>query len=165
MPDGPRQPSPVLRGRFSGQSFAQPYVRAFGGGFGQGIERKKSAFGNFPIGLPRAVLNEAPDDIDGNMIPSGNAPVEINAQQFRRAKQCDVAFLTQFFCKRVAQGFTGLDAAAGQMPARNIGMAHKKNPVVIIQHDGAHTERHGARQPEIEMENPRENAAFGLFGR
>jgi len=79
---------------------------------GERTRREKAVRDDFTIRLRRRGLLECAHDIERNMITPGNAPVEIDREQSRRAAQFDIALLAQLARECARQGFVDFDAAA-----------------------------------------------------
>ena len=92
------------------------------------------------------------------MVAPRRARVEEQTVQARRGGEADVALLRQFARQRLDAALTRLDAAAGQVPARDIGVAHQQHTARAVEDDAAHAHGEAARQAEVEMDQPREDA-------
>lgn len=82
--------------------------------------------------------------------------VEIEAIEFRRLGEDQIALLRHFADQRLMRRLVGLDAAPRQMPARNIGVPDEKDSALGIEGHPAHPQRHRPLQAEIDMEQPRQ---------
>ena len=72
--------------------------------------------------------------------------VAIQSEQVGRAGESDATFLLEFAGKRIAGVFATLNAAARQIPASDVGMAHQKDTPPGVEDDSAHAERHRTPQ-------------------
>src|ERR1700692_4158269 len=109
---------------------------------------------NLAVRLGRPVLPELPDQIDRDVVAVGNVAVEGDSMQRRLPEQLDSALFRKLAGERIAEGFADLDAAARQMPARDIAVPDEKHAVLTVQHHAADPERHAAGEAPIEMEKP-----------
>lgn len=82
--------------------------------------------------------------------------VEIEAIELRRLGEDEIALLRHLADERLMRRLIGLDAAARQMPARDIGVAHEENAPLGIKRHPAHPERHRPLQAEIDVKQPRQ---------
>jgi hypothetical protein len=74
--------------------------------------------------------------------------------QLRRRGHLDIAFLAQLARDRLRQRLPCLHAAAGQMPAADIAVPDQENAALIVDHQRAHAERHGARETPVHVHEP-----------
>src|ERR1700675_2592165 len=72
------------------------------------------------VRLGRPVLPELPDQINRDVVAAGDVAVEEDSVQGRLSEQLDSALFRKLADERIAEGFPDLDAAARQMPARDI---------------------------------------------
>ena len=93
------------------------------------------------------------------MIARRIASVEIDGAQFRLPDDMDAAFLDKFARQRSGHRFAGLHAAAREIEARHICMTHQHDPVVGVDHQAAHAQRHRPvkerREGDHAMQQPR----------
>lgn len=141
----------MRRNRHTARKFRQPAARARGRGLRQGLGREETAFDNFMIRLSRRGLVRILHEIEHHMIPLRGREIEIDAQEHRLGTQPEISFLAQFHLECRAGRLAGLDPASRKVPSRHIGMAHEKDLTGFIAHDGAHTQRHAAREPKPQM--------------
>lgn len=92
------------------------------------------------------------------MIAFAGAPVVIDLKELRRCRQHEVSLFPELAGEAVYRCFIAIEAAAGKMPARQIGMPYEKHAPRIVETGGPHAERHAARQGEIQMRKPRQKA-------
>lgn len=92
------------------------------------------------------------------MIAPRNSRVMIKAEELRLTLQHNVALFGEFHGDRRPHILTDLDAATGQIPTGNIGVAYEKNARLVIEHHHAHPEGHAARQEEPQVKRPHGNA-------
>src|SRR5271168_1211698 len=86
------------------------------------------------------------------MIAPRCAAVEINREKNRRLGDLDIAFLAQFPLQRRHQRLTGLDAAARQVPAGNVGVLDQEHAAFAVENEAADAERQTARQAPISVQ-------------
>ncbi len=109
-------------------------------------------------------MAKAAHDIKRHMVAGRGAAVEIDAVQRRRARKDDIAFLLEFARQRLLERFAAFDAAAGQVEAGHISVAHQQHAVVRVDDEAAHAQRHRPRKQRAQGDEPRDEAAafFGL---
>ena len=86
------------------------------------------------------------------MIPQRSLSVEVDSKQRNRPLEPDIALFQQFFRQCRFEGFTGLNATAGHMPAADIGVAHQEDTAFTIKDHGAHPQGHPACDAGAEQE-------------
>ena len=129
------------------QNFIEPPPRGGGGVGRQGAGCEKSQLGDFTVGYHRPPGRKIRHHIDCDMIAPGQIQVEEQPVQAGAPEQGDRGFLGQFACQRIFGGLADLHAAAGQLPARRVGMTQQQNLACRVYDDGPHAERHAASQP------------------
>jgi len=72
----------------------------------------------------------------------------IHSEERCRPGEFCAGLLADFARKRFAEALAGLHAAAGKIPARQIGMLHQQDAIAIDQH-GPHAERHAPADPRV----------------
>ena len=77
-----------------------------------------------------------------------------DAVQPRLRGKADVALLLQLPLQGALHGLADLDAAAGQLPARHVGVEDQEHPAVPVEHQAAHAQRHATLEPPIGVEYP-----------
>jgi hypothetical protein len=132
-------PSPVATGRCTCKQFGQPPRRAAGYARGRGAGEKKTGLRDFTPtgGLP---LGPAVGAIDQDVVIRKNRVIRMDRDKPCRLNENDSSLLNQFAGYRCGSCFALFDAAAGKMPARNIGVAHQQNPAGAIDHHAADAE-------------------------
>ena len=103
----------------------------------------------------RRTLRETAHDINRNVVARRDALIEEEPMQGRLLLQRNIPLFGEFTRQRVERGFAALDAAAGKMPPRHIGVADEKDPAFPIEDRRAHAERHRPRHEKKEMEEAR----------
>lgn len=91
----------------------------------------------------QALLHHIAADIDRNVITTAGFGIVIEAEQFGRVSQPQVPLFGQFPHQGGVKSLANLDAAAGQVPAGNIGMPDQKHPSFPVKSHSPHTERVG----------------------
>src|SRR5581483_7082752 len=86
------------------------------------------------------------------MVARRHPSIEINRMEHRRSVQLDIAFLAQLARKRRKERLTMFDPAAGEMPARNVGMLDQEHAALAIENQGANAESEAARKSPVEVE-------------
>lgn len=84
--------------------------------------------------------------------------VEVEAEQFRRLGQDQIALFRYFTNERLMRRFVDFDAPARQMPARDIGMPDEENPPFAVKGHPPHAQRHGPLQTKIDVEQTGQQA-------
>jgi hypothetical protein len=120
------------------QNFGQPRSRSPAGSLGQIASRKEPRLGDLAVGQARRALAEMAHDIDGDVVARRDRLVEKDPVQARGLVEDDVAFFGEFARQRGQQGLAALHAAAGKMPAGDVGMAHQQHAALSIDHHRAH---------------------------
>jgi hypothetical protein len=105
------------------------------------------------IGRARTQHVERTRHIDKHMVARGGAAVEEQSVQDRGLKEPHRPLLLHLAGDRLDRRLAAFDAAAGQMPARDIGMTHEQD-VALPRHHGAHAQSHGPGEPEPHMHRP-----------
>src|SRR5579872_2358061 len=127
-------------------------TRSAGRILGERTRREETVRYDFTIRLWRRGLLEGTHDVERNMITPGNAPVEIDREQSRRAAQFDIALLAQLAHECARQGFVDFDAAARQMPAGDIAVLDQEHAALRIDHQGAHADGQSACKAPMQMQ-------------
>ncbi len=83
------------------------------------------------------------------MIAAGDARVEEYGAQFGRRGKREVALLGEFSGEGLKDRFAGFNAAAGEMPAGNISVAHEKDAVLRVNHASLRPKCHAAGKAEV----------------
>ena len=145
---------PPLRRSLAVQRLGDAGARARRGVGRQRIEREKSVLGDLVVGDRRCRLPELPHHIERDVIAHRIARMEIDAVQFRRPGQFDIALLAEFARQRLEQRLARLHPAAREMPAAGIGVLDQENPALAVEHQAAHPEREPAGKPPVDMHHP-----------
>src|SRR5258708_29924324 len=95
-----------------------------------------------------------PDQVDCDMVPGRPVIGEEQPVQHRLTRKFNPSLLHQLALQRLAKAFANFDAAAGQVPAREIAVLDQKYSVVCVQHHGADPARHAAGETPVEMKHP-----------
>ena len=96
--------------------------------------------------------------IDQYMVALRHESVEVDAEQGGRARQLQMALFAQLARQGVERRLPDLHASARQMPARQIGMAHKEHPPRLVQRHRPHAHGERTRQAEPQMRPALEQA-------
>jgi putative glutathione S-transferase len=158
--------SPTLRHRRAHHDLGDAGAHARHRVVGQRVAGEEAVGENLVVGLRRRRLAEGGDDVERDVVALRHPRVEINRMQRRLFDKVDVALLLELAGERIEQRFSGLDAAAGQVPAAHISVLDEEDAAALVDDKAAHPERQSARQPPIEMEaapdRRLEGAADGL---
>jgi hypothetical protein len=92
--------------------------------------------------LPR--LCKIADDEQRDMVAARARAVAVEAEKPRRARDDEARLLTQFAQDALGRAFAGIDAAARQIPARHISVAHEADAILPVDHQRPRAERHAA---------------------
>jgi len=104
-------------------------------------------------GHRRRGLSERPHDEQRNMVAPGVPVVEEDSVQPRRLADVDIALFAQLARDRLDQRLAGLNPAARQMPSAHIAVLDQKDAPSVVDHQRAHTQRHAARKPPVEVQH------------
>src|ERR1035437_11199497 len=92
-----------------------------------------------------------PDQVDRDVVATGDMAVEEQTVQGRRAREFNPSLLRQLAPQRIVECFTDFDATAWQMPAGDIAVPDQKHPRVAVQHHGADPKTHATGGGPIQM--------------
>ena len=106
---------------------------------------------DFVVRDGRCVLRKVAHDEQRDMIAARDAMVEKDAVQDRFAGQADIALFHQFAGQRGAQSLAGLDAAAGQMPAGDVGVFDQEDAALAVDHHAEGAQSRAAGEAPVEM--------------
>ena len=120
---------------------------------GSASTAKKPDFGDLAVRSRRAVLPIGPHRIDRDMVARRDVAVEKQAVQHRRA-QSSIRPSSISSRRSASATFADLDAAARQMPARDIGVPDQEDAAGLVEHQSAHAQRHAAGKAPIQMKYP-----------
>src|SRR5450631_2200098 len=148
--------------RLAFEHFRYPQARTLGRLRRQRTRIIETAGEDLVVRLGQTVLPVIPDDIDRDVVSTGNVAVEEQTVQSRFARKVNSPLLDQLAPQRVAEAFADFDAAARQVPAGDITVLDQKHPVVAIQHHGADPKRHAAGEPPIEVKSPPQHRLHAL---
>jgi transposase-like protein len=110
----------------------------------KGIWRRPDDFGDF-IAMVRLTACPVPDDKKGDMIAAKHGLVGIDTDKLRCSGKRDSGLFAHLLFQGSAQRLAALHPAAGEMPARPVGVAHERDLSVRIDRQPLHAERHAAR--------------------
>src|SRR6185437_1358787 len=117
--------SPALGEGRGIEDLGEPRPGGPGRSLGQREAGEKARFGDFPVRRPFAEEAEAADDVSGDVVAPRGPVVEEDPVQDGRAFDDDARLFLKFARKRLEAGLSGLDSAAGKMPARDIAVPHQ----------------------------------------
>jgi hypothetical protein len=80
--------------------------------------------------------------------------VKEQAVQHWRLENFDIALLYEFTSQGLGHCLAGFYSAARQLPAGDIGMRDKKDPLVFVNHEPANAECHPPGPAPIEVKSP-----------
>ena len=111
------------------------------------------------LGTGAAVWRKSADHVHHHVVAARDAAVETDRMQLRRAGQRDVSLLAQLARQRLDDALADLDAAAGQMPAGDVAVAHQEDAALAVQHHRPHADGQPARNAPIQVQHPRISGA------
>ena len=86
------------------------------------------------------------------MVVGEEAEVGVDAEQLRLARQGDAGLLLELAGQGRLDRLHALDAAAGKVPARLIGMADEQDALLRVDHRRLRAQRQAARQAPVALQ-------------
>ena len=101
-------------------------------------ERVEAGREDLERGAFRLRLAGAAADVEKGVVAAAAEAAAVDAEERGRAGEDEAAFLGRLARRRLAASLVGIDRAARQVQAGEVGMAHEKHPAVVVEREEPH---------------------------
>jgi hypothetical protein len=147
---------PVRNWDSAAENFGDTPASTGGGVIGQFVPPNEPRGEHFEIGHSWLMcLMPLTANIDRHVIAPRYVPAEVEPEQLRSPVERDAGLLVKLAGQRISSGFTGLDTAAREMPARGVTVLDQKNAALSVHDHRPDAQSDAAAQQRISQEETR----------